>query len=160
MQRSTLTSATHALPSRPNSPRPHYKTIVVMHPLELIHLDYLCLEPGKGHKENVLVVTDQFTQYAEAYVTWSQTAHTTAKALWENFVVYYGLPEKILLDLGRILSQLVVDLCMLMGPKNCKPVCITLTLMGSVRDLIPLWLVCWQHYPHRRNQTGRTTLEH
>ena len=31
-------------------------------------LDYLCLEPGKGLEENVIVVTDHFTQYTKAYV--------------------------------------------------------------------------------------------
>ena len=83
-----------------------------MHPLELVHLDYLCLETGKGLEENVLVVTDHFTQYAQAYVTWSQNTQTTAKALWDNFIIHYGLPEKILLDQGRnIKSQLVADLC-------------------------------------------------
>ena len=45
------------------------ENIVATHPLELVHLDYLCLEPGKGLEENVLVVTDHFTRYAQAYVT-------------------------------------------------------------------------------------------
>ena len=44
------------------------------HPLELVHTDYMFLE------ENVLVVTYHFTQYVQAYVTWSQTAQVTAKA--------------------------------------------------------------------------------
>ena len=85
------------------------------HPLEHVHLNYLCLEPGKGLEENVLLVTDHFTQYAQAYVTWSQTAQTTAKALWDNFTIHYELPKKILSDQGRnIKSQLVADLCKLM----------------------------------------------
>ena len=51
------------------------------HPLELVHLDYLCLEPGKGLEENVPVITDHFTKYAQAYVTRTQTAQMTARTL-------------------------------------------------------------------------------
>ena len=64
------------------------------HPLELVHLNYLCLEPGKGLEESVLVVTDHFTRYAQAYVTRTQTTQTTAKTLWDKFIVHYGLPEE------------------------------------------------------------------
>ena len=51
-------------------PRALLENIVATHTLELVHLDYLCLEPGKGKEENILVVTDHFTHYAQAYVTW------------------------------------------------------------------------------------------
>ena len=95
------------------------RNIVATHPLELVHLDYLCLEPRKGLEENVLVVTDHFTQCTQAYVTWSQTTQTTAKTLWDKFIVHYGLPEKILSDQGRNFeSQLVADLCKLMGTQK------------------------------------------
>ena len=53
--------------------------IEVNQPLELIHLDYLQIEPSKGNIENVLIVTDHFTRYAQAYPSKSQTALATAK---------------------------------------------------------------------------------
>ena len=37
------------------------ENIKVTHPMELVHIDYLCLEPGKGKEKNILVVTDHFT---------------------------------------------------------------------------------------------------
>ena len=73
---------------------------MAIHPLELVHLDYLCLEPGKGLEENVLVITDHFTRYAQAYVTRTQMAQIMVKILWDKFIVHYGLPKKILMDQG------------------------------------------------------------
>ena len=70
------------------------------HPLELVHLDYLHLEPGKSVDENVLVVTDHFTRHAQAYVTRTQTAQMTAKTLWDKCIFHYGLPKKILTNQG------------------------------------------------------------
>ena len=76
--------------------------ILVSYPLELVHLDFLTLrgkmDDSKGI--NVLIVTDHFTQYAQAYVTPKQTAMMVARTLWENFLVHYGWPEKILTDQG------------------------------------------------------------
>ena len=96
-------------------PKAPLKNIVATHPLELVHLNYLCLEPGKGLEKNVLVVTDHFTRYTQAYVTRIQTTQTTAKTLWHKCIVHYGLPEKILWDQGQNFeSQLVADLCTLM----------------------------------------------
>ena len=77
------------------------ENIMAIHPLEPVHIDYMCLEPGKGKEENILVVTDHFTCYAQANVTWSQMAQRMANALWDNFIIHYGLLEKILLDQGR-----------------------------------------------------------
>ena len=97
-------------------PKATLENIMATHPLELVNLNYLCLEPGKGLEENVLVVTDHFAGYAQAYVTRTQTAQTNARTLWDKFIVKYGLPEKILSDQGcNFKSQLVVDLCKLMG---------------------------------------------
>ena len=97
------------------------ENILATHFLELVHIDYLCLEPGKGKEENVLVVMDHFTHYFQAYVIQSQMAQTMTKALWDNFIVYYGVLEKILSDQGRNFeSELIGDLCKLMGMKKLR----------------------------------------
>ena len=102
-------------------PKAPLQNIMATHPLELVHLDYLCLEPGKGLEENVLVVTDHFTRYAQAYITKTQTAQMTAKTLWDKFIVHHGLPKKILTDQGQnFKSQLVADLCKLMGTQKVQ----------------------------------------
>ena len=97
-------------------PKAPLKNIMATHPLELVHLNYLCLEPGKGLGENVLVVTDHFTRYTQVYVTRTQTTQMTAKTLWDKFIVHYGMPKKILMDQGQNYeSHLVADLCELLG---------------------------------------------
>ena len=97
------------------------ENIMATHPLELVHLNYFCLEPGKGLEENVLVFTDHFTRYSQPYVTKTQTTQMTAKTLWDKFIVHYGLPKKILMDQGcNFESQLVADLCKLMGTQKVQ----------------------------------------
>ena len=121
---------------QPNAP---LENIMATLPLELVHLDYLCLEPGKGLEENVLVITDHFTRYAQAYVTRTQMAQTMAKTLWDKFIVYYSLPKKILMDQGcNFESQLVADLCELMGVQRYRPVCITHRPMVNAKGSTPL----------------------
>ena len=75
--------------------------IYVTQPLELVHMDYLSLEPSKGNIENVLAITDNFTGYALAYPSKTQTAQATARILWDNFICHYGFPEKFISDQGR-----------------------------------------------------------
>ena len=77
--------------------------ILVSYPMELIHLDFLTLG-GKAEDTknvNILIVTDHFTKYAQAYITPKQTAIVVAHTLWENFLVHYGWLEKILIDQGK-----------------------------------------------------------
>ena len=90
--------------------------IYVTQPLELVHVDYLSLEPSKGNLENVLVITDHFTRCALAYPSKTQTAQATARILWDNFICHYGFPEKFISDQGRNFeSDLIEELCKIAG---------------------------------------------
>ena len=64
-------------------------------PMDIVCIDYLPLEMSKGGYENVLVITDHFTLYAQAFPTRNQTAKTTARILYDNFIIHYGFPCKL-----------------------------------------------------------------
>ena len=139
-------------------PRAALEIIVATHPMELVHLDYLCLEPGKGKEVNDLVVMDH---YAQAYVSQSQTVLTTAKALWDSFIAHYWLPKKILLDQGKnFKSELIADICRLMGTKKLRTSPYHPQSNGQCERFNSILMVCWGHYLLSTNQTGRVILEH
>ena len=105
--------------------KPTLNPIEMTRPLELIHIDYLTIEAPRNSRSqkdaNILIVTDHFTRYAQAYVTPNQKAATVAKTLWDQFFVYYGFPEKILSDQGRNFeSKLLEELCLLAQVKKMR----------------------------------------
>lgn len=96
-------------------------SITTTQPLEMVCLDFLTIEPAKGGIENVLVITDHFSRYAQAYTTRNQTAVTTARVLFENFVVHYGFPARIHSDQGRNFESTVIkELCKLAGVQKSR----------------------------------------
>jgi transposase InsO family protein len=85
-------------------------------PMEIICIDYLSLERSKGGFEHILVITDHFTRYAQAYPTKNQTAKTTAKILFDQFIVHNGFPSRIHSDQeANFESNLIKELCILGG---------------------------------------------
>ena len=81
-------------------------------PMEMMCVDYLSLERSKGGVENILVITDHFSRYAQAIPTRNQTAKTTARVLFDRFIVHYGFPAHIHSDQGQNFeSNLIKELC-------------------------------------------------
>ena len=96
------------------------ESVDASYPMELVHMDYLTIEANEGGKDvHILVITDHFTQYAQAIVTCSQTSKCTAQNLWDKFIVHYGLPEKILTDQGCNVESDLLKVPSLAHAYNC-----------------------------------------
>uniref|UniRef100_A0AAY4C672 Gypsy retrotransposon integrase-like protein 1 n=1 Tax=Denticeps clupeoides TaxID=299321 RepID=A0AAY4C672_9TELE len=90
-------------------------------PMDLICIDFLSLEPDSKNVCNVLVVTDHYTRYAQAFPTKDQKSSTVAKVLWEKFFIHYGLPRQVHSDQGRDFEcHLIHDLLKMLGVKKSR----------------------------------------
>ena len=69
-------------------------------PLQLVGIDFQHLDPCSGGYEYLLVITDHFTRFVQVYETTNRSARTTAEKLYNDFMMRYGIPEKLLSDRG------------------------------------------------------------
>ena len=103
-------------------------SILVSYPMELVPLYFLTLggKADDNRSVNIHIVTDHFTKYAQTYITPKQTVVVVAQTLWDNFLVHYGWPEKILTDQGKSFeNNLIKELCELAPVKklHTSPYC-------------------------------------
>ena len=59
--------------------------------------------------------------YVQAYPSKTQTALATAKLLWNNFIIHYNFPTKIISDQGcNFESKLIANLCQVPGVQKLR----------------------------------------
>ena len=89
--------------------------------MDLVCIDFLSMESDSKAISNVLVVTDHFTHYAQAFPTRNQKAKVVAKVLVEKYFLHYGLPARIHSDQGRDFeSRLIREHLTLMGIRKSR----------------------------------------
>ena len=89
--------------------------------MEIVCLDFISLEKSKGGFEKVLVITDHFSRYAQAIPTRIETAKSTARVLFDHYIVHYGLLARIHSDQGaNFESNLIKELCKIAGVEKSR----------------------------------------
>ena len=59
------------------------------------------MDPSRDGKENVLVLTDTFTKFSQAFITPNQKFLTMAKIIVDKWFYIYGIPAHIHSDQGQ-----------------------------------------------------------
>ena len=72
-------------------------TITTMEPMDLVHVDLVWMEVTVETKkkpvvQKILVVTDHFSRFVQAYKVKDKRATTIAKCLYDNYFRHYGFP--------------------------------------------------------------------
>jgi len=93
------------------------QSMTVGMPMERWAIDLTGPHPRSRHgKVYILTAIDCFTRFVEAVAIPNKEAATVARALMENVLCRYGLPQQLLSDQGKEFdSELLHELCRLLG---------------------------------------------
>ena len=91
-------------------------------PMEKIACDIVGpLPESEKHNNYILVVSDYYTKYVEAYALPDQTAQTVADCLVTEWICRYGVPSEILSDQGRNFESILFqEMCRLLDMKKVR----------------------------------------
>ena len=114
---------THCLQYEGGIPKAPLCPIVATAPLDLLHVDFTCiettLEPNQLPRvANILVFQDHFTKHVLVNVTPDQTVKTITKFLYEGYISIFGAPARLLSNRGAsFTSNVIEELCKILGVK-------------------------------------------
>ena len=105
---------------KPNIPeRAPLVPIEATYPFEIVAIDFLHLDKSKGGYEYVLIVSDHFTRFTQAYATRTKSSKAAADKLFNEFILQFGFPKRIHHDRGpEFNSRLFKELHRLSGIKS------------------------------------------
>ena len=73
--------------------------------MDLLCINFTKVDPLKSGKENILVLTDAFTKFSQAFITPNWKVLTIAKILVDKWFYIYGIPTQIHNNQARYLDN-------------------------------------------------------
>ena len=101
-------------------------TIAATEPMDLVHIDLVGMEVTVKTKkkpvvQKILVVTDHFSRFIQAYKVKDKRAITIAKCLYDNYFKHYGFPQRLLSNQGTEFCNAILNkMCIYL---NIKKLC-------------------------------------
>lgn len=101
----------------PSRPHGQLQKVLTAAPLDIVAIDILSgLPTATDNSKYILVLTDYFTKWSEAYALPDSEASTCMSAMYQNFFSRFGLPRQLHSDQGRNFeSKLFFQLCKITG---------------------------------------------
>ena len=84
-------------------------TVTSTSPMDIIAIDFLEVYRWAGGYEYIVVVIDQFTRYAQAYATTNKSAKTATEKRFNDFVMKFVTPNRILQDQWKEFENKLFD---------------------------------------------------
>ena len=105
-------------------PKGPFCTFATTEPMDLVHIDLVGMEvtietKKKPVVQKILVVTDHFSQFVQAYKVKDKRAITIAKCLYDIYFRHYGFPQHLLSDEGTEFCNAVLnEMCIYLNIKK------------------------------------------
>ena len=101
-------------------------TVTTTEPMDLVHVNLVGMEVTVETKkklvvQKILVVTNHFSRFVQAYKVKDKRAITIAKCLYDNYFRHYGFPRHLLSDQGTEFCNAVLNkMCIYFNIKKLR----------------------------------------
>ena len=101
-------------------------SITTMKPMDLMHVDLVRMEVTVETKkkpvvQKILVVTDHFSWFIQAYKVKDKRAITIVKCLYDNYFRHYGFPCHLLSNQGtEFCNAILNEMCIYLNIKKLR----------------------------------------
>ena len=110
---------------------------------------------SKDGKENILVMTDIFSNFTLAVITPNQQAKTVAKALVDRWFYTYGIPSRIHSGKSKSLdNNTIYHFCIICGVKQSTTTPYNPHGNPKCERLIKHYMTCLKHCLSHKNPIG------